>query len=345
MEIIALNPVSDKRWLEFIENREDCSIFHHPSWIRVLQNQYSFSAFCLCSTGSDKRITGGIVICEVRGITGTKKWISLPFTDHCMPLADSSDELKLLLSYLSELAAKKKIANIEIRFVSPGNSGFANELDSYLHVLTLDKRPGEIFRSFDKTRVQQCITKSQKEELRVTISHSAYALEEFYKLHLKTRRKLGVPVQSKQFFKCLFTEIIESQMGFICMVEKNSTSLSAGIFAGYSKTLTYKYGASDPQMLHLKPNHLMLWGAIQEAHKRGFRFFDFGKTDLDNKGLRDFKNGWAAVESELYYSYSPKPPGDKLPGFLMKKFIPSIIRKSPAFVCRWSGELFYKYFA
>jgi hypothetical protein len=134
-------------------------------------------------------------------------------------------------------------------------------------------------------------------------------------------------------------------MGFIVMVYKDNIPISSGLFAGYNKVLSYKFGASDSGYLKLRPNNLMLWEAIQEAVKHGYEVFDFGKTENENTGLRKFKSGWGAVETPLYYSYYPEIPESGKFKFLKNILVAPVIKYTPSVVCRVTGELLYKHFA
>jgi len=239
----------------------------------------------------------------------------------------------------------KCIPNIEIelRDKYEGNR-FENKLIGHKHSLSLIQPETEIFNSFKKTQVQQPIQKSIRDGLTAEIKTDYDAIIEFYKLHLLTRKKLGVPIQPKKFFYHLWNEIINKGMGYVVLVKLDDKVISSGIFTGFNKILTYKFSASHPDHLNYRPNNLMLWSGIQEAKKLGYTLFDFGRTDLYTEGLRKFKLGWGTVEEPLYYSYYPKAPEDSKFKFIKDKIVAPIIRNSPKFVCRWSGELLYKYF-
>ena len=201
----------------------------------------------------------------------------------------------------------------------------------------------EIFKTLKKTRTQQPIQKSIRDGLIAEVRCDYLAIKNFYKLHLKTRRKLGVPIQPEKYFIHFYKEIFESNLGFLVLVKMTGKIISAGIFSGFGKTLTYKYSASNPDYLKLRPNNLMLWTGIQEALSKGFLYFDFGKSDINNTGLRKFKSGWGAEEKELKYSYYPEVPESGLSEKVQNKFLRPLIQNSPSFVCRMIGELFYKY--
>src|SRR5207249_11725988 len=62
-------------------------------------------------------------------------------------------------------------------------------------------------------------------------------------------------------------------------------------------TLVYKYGGSDVSYNRLGGMHLLYWNSIQDAKRWGLRFFDLGRTDVQQAGLVIFKKRWGAVES------------------------------------------------
>jgi lipid II:glycine glycyltransferase (peptidoglycan interpeptide bridge formation enzyme) len=67
----------------------------------------------------------------------------------------------------------------------------------------------------------------------------------------------------------------------------------------------YGYGASvrDEDVLHLYPNNLLIWHAIQAAREEGRTVFDFGTTPLHLESLMAFKNRFRPQHEELAYWY------------------------------------------
>lgn len=322
------------------------TIFHHPAWFSVLMKSYGFEVKIVGSLQSSDfgyqsllhsfqyPLKGGIPF-----VVKKNKYISLPFSDY-VNLVNSKDENDIIITEIIKNNPKIKI---EIRDKYEGN-GFDNKLVGYRHILSLLPSEDEIFNSFKKTQVQQPIQKSIRDGLKAEITTDYKGVNEFYRLHLLTRKKLGVPIQPKKFFYILHDEIINKGMGYLVQIYFNRSVVSSGIFLGFDKLIIYKFSASHPNYLRYRPNNLMLWTAIQEAKRRGFEIFDFGRTDLETEGLRKFKLGWGTIEEPLYYSYFPKAPDNLSFRFMKNKILAPIIRNSPKFVCRWSGELLYKYF-
>ena len=93
----------------------------------------------------------------------------------------------------------------------------------------------------------------------------------------------------------------------------------------------------------MRPNNLLLWTAIRWGCENGYVLFDMGRTDLDDTGLRAFKSGWGAREMPLAYSTLSPEPLQSVTGRLMP-IMQTVIRNSPLWVCRATGELLYKHF-
>jgi hypothetical protein len=343
MAIVKINPLTDGRWMEFITHNKSANIFHHPAWLRVLNKQYNYPVAALCLLSSGNEISAGMPFCEVSGISQRKKLVSLPFSDYCNPLYCTEQQMYEFSRLLMDEYCGRKSAPMEIFWGMPPEMGFNVTSTHVYHVTELVKDEKALMKSFNRTK-SQGIAKSIKQGLNVDFSTDYNAIEIFYRLHLKTRKKLGVPIQPKRFFYHIYEEIIKNGLGFIVIISKDNVEMAAGLFMGFNETLTYKYNASDPDYLEFRPNNLIIWAAMQEGIRKDFKYFDFGKSDIDNEGLRSFKDGWAAVEKPLYYSYVPLPADGASFSFIKDKLIAPVIKSSPDFVCKLIGEVAYKYF-
>jgi CelD/BcsL family acetyltransferase involved in cellulose biosynthesis len=108
--------------------------------------------------------------------------------------------------------------------------------------------------------------------------------------------------------------------------------------------IVYKYGASDPAFWGHRPNNLLFWHAIRWGCEHGYTSLDWGRTDFDNAGLREFKTGWGAVEEPLAYSVIANQAPTAGSGRITRAMA-RVIRRSPPWVCRAMGEVLYRYAA
>lgn len=343
MEIVFINPLEDNRWLQFISDHPSATIFHHPNWLKVLNRQYGFRVFAICTLDVRGNITAGIPFCEVYTLTHKKKWISLPFSDYCNPLYSCEKDVFDLLRSLKVNYKMHQVNSLEINYSTLKQSAFNGIQNSYLHLIDIAKDEDAMMKSFDRTK-RQGIVKSQKQGLEVILSRDYNEVLRFFILHLLTRKSKGIPVQPTKFFHRIHEHLIKQNLGFTIVIRKDNVDIAAGLFMCYNNVLTYKYNASRAEYQHLRPNNLIIWRALQEGIKEGYKVFDFGKTDLDNEGLRSFKLGWGAKEYQNVFSYYPAIPVHDMFGTIKDRFVAPIIKKCPGIVCQLLGEVGYKYF-
>ena len=55
------------------------------------------------------------MFCEVKSWLTGSRLVSLPFSDHCQPLADDPKELQSILEGLQDVAMKRRLKYIELR--------------------------------------------------------------------------------------------------------------------------------------------------------------------------------------------------------------------------------------
>lgn len=331
--------LDDPAWAAFVESRPDATPFHLPAWTHVIASSYGFRPFAFVVRDDDGTIRAGLPMVE---LGRRRRWASLPFTDRCDPLA-SGNALGELLTQLESERRLRDVASVVIR--SEAGHGSAVWTGGFSHVLELDAAPDDLFRRFDRSQVQRAIRKSEREGVRVRIADRREDLTRtFYSLHLSTRRRLGVPIQPRSFFDRLWEQMIVNGQGIVTLAEVDGRPCGAGVFLASHDMVIYKFGASDQRMWAHRPNHALFWHAIQWAAERGYTSFDFGRTDLDNEGLRSFKARWGTVESELRYSILGAPPPARGNG-LAGRGLAALIRHTPEIVCRQVGEHLYRFAA
>ena len=343
MKVVQIDPITSENWQTFIDRHSGATVFHHPSWLQVLKRQYNFEVFAICVLDKMGSIKAGIPFCKVRSITNRYKWVSLPYSDHCEILYHDVDDVGRILEYLIVNCKTKHVHTIEIRSKIPGNHDFQESTDMVIHRLELNKDPEEI-RSKFKSSHDRGIRKALKSDLKVDRSRSKTALHEFYRLHIKTRSKLGVPIQPKRYFDHLYEQLFKENIGFIMMILKGNKAIAASVFLDYGTSFVFKYGASDTSYLGLRPNNFLFWSAIREACERDFKYFDFGRTDTVQLNLRRFKSGWGATEKALSYSFYPQVAENDFFHFSKEKIVTPLLKRSPEFICRLTGELLYRFF-
>jgi CelD/BcsL family acetyltransferase involved in cellulose biosynthesis len=338
--------LGDPRWSRLVDGNPASLPFHTPAWASFIADAYRFRAFALGVTGADGELAAGLPLIEIGSRFGARRWVALPFTDACGPLvspSDGADVVDLLARRLEQARIDAGISRIEVRAPLPGDA-CTHHSAAVLHRLALEPAPDAVARHF-RPGVRQGIRSAEKAGVVVRRGESKTDLTDvFYSLHLRTRRRLGVPVQSRRYFRLLWERVLAPGGGFVLIASHEEEPVAAAVFLTGGNTVVYKYGASDERKWRLRPNNGLFWEAIQWACTNGYETFDFGRSDLEAEGLRRFKSSWGATETPLTYStlgdHRAGGPGHGRLGAIAS----TTIRWSPAIVCRAAG-LFYRWAA
>jgi hypothetical protein len=258
------------------------------------------------TTPARAELQNGLVCSQVRSWLTGRRFVSVPFSDHCEPLVGDADQFQELCAAIERERSNRGSKYVELRPVSTqpdGESTFVKSEEFCLH--TLDLRPSEeaLFRAFHKDSTQRKVRRAIRERLVFEDGRSERLLSTFYKLLVQTRRRHGVPAQPFSWFRNLAACLGPAMVVSIASYE--GLPVAGIVTLTHQLTVTYKYGASDPRWHRLGGMHLLLWRTILAARSAGCITLDLGRTSLDNGGLLTFKDRWGAARSTLTYWRSP----------------------------------------
>jgi hypothetical protein len=330
-EFISLN-----EWQDFVDVHPQSTPLHDRRWIELLVSQYGFD-LVLPAIRCDGQLRAATVFAKTQSFLRGSSLVSMPFTDCFTPLGANSAAIGEMMEWL---AGNADVSQISTRMDRPLD-GFKYNKPWLRHRIALTPEMQELLPLLPAA-VRRTVRQATKNGLTFERSTSVNAVDDFYRLHVMTRRKLGVPVQAKSFFRRMHSTAIESGLAFVGMVRSGRIPVAAGIFFNDSRTMMYKYGASDPSALSLRPNDLMFLNAIQLA-AREHQFFDFGVTHAEDEGLCRFKRKWGADEEEIYDVCIAGKPRAIARDSRVVKAASVVIRRSPMFLCRALGHMFYRF--
>jgi CelD/BcsL family acetyltransferase involved in cellulose biosynthesis len=326
-------------WLEFLGSRPDATPFHHPAWLGTLATCYGYSSAVLALVAGG-RVVGGLPTLTVRRPLSRARVVSLPFTDH-LPVLVAGEEWRsrLAAAVVAWSAASGKA--VEVRGDLSSTPGVERRISSVGHVLALSANPESVLPRLNH-RARRGLSRARRGPIQTRVGASEEALRDFYRLHLQTRRRLGVPIQPRRFFDLLWERMLDRGLGFCVTALLDGRAVAAAVFLDWNGTVVYKFGASDPAYWRLFPNHLLFWTAIRHGCEEGAAAFDLGCTDLDHHSLRTFKSEWGVERPLVTSGIGASPPAR--PEGAAQRLLAAVIQHSPTPVCRAIGELLYRYF-
>ena len=294
-----LNPLEHDGWDGLLGTHSDSSFFHTAAWAGVLRETYGFNPayFTVCENTS---LLSLLPVMEVNSRLTGRRGVALPFTDFCeMPDYDSTLK-NLLIPAAIAYGRQKGWAYLEMRGARELFSDVPAWQSFLSHELKLHKDEGRMFAGFDSA-TRRAIRKSEKLGVIVEISDSFDAVQSFYALHCKTRKKHGLPPQPSRFFQNIHKHILSRQMGLVVTARRRQNIIAAAIFFHFGAKAIYKYGASDETFQELRGNNLVIWEAIKWYGANGAKALHFGRTSIANEGLRRFKLAWGSDEQTIEY--------------------------------------------
>jgi CelD/BcsL family acetyltransferase involved in cellulose biosynthesis len=266
----------------------------------------------------------------------------VPFSDLCPPLVaeDAPAAVAPVLAAALDDFRRQRRAPLEVH----GTGGVLEDVPAGArfrrHVLALGPDVDAVERRV-LPAARRNVRRAEREGLVSELRTDAGALGAFYRLHVLTRSRLGVPTQPRRFV-LRFAELFSAGLGFVLLVGHEGRPVAGAVFLCHRGVLTYKYGASDARYLGLRPNNLLFMDAIRWGCGNGFHTLDFGRTDWDHASLAAFKRGWGAEEQELRYRRLADGEARATRPHL-QRVADALIRRGPPITSRIAGEVLYRY--
>jgi lipid II:glycine glycyltransferase (peptidoglycan interpeptide bridge formation enzyme) len=137
---------------------------------------------------------------------------------------------------------------------------------------------------------------AQKKEIEISIIEKPtnQQFEEFWRLMKKTSERDKFFLHPRDYYKKMLKDFSCAKL--VAATHKGQM-ISVKILVFFGDTVTYLHGASDYDFRPLMAPYLSQWFSIQEAKKRGYKFYDFwGINEQRWPGITRFKRGFGGQE-------------------------------------------------
>jgi len=294
----VVDPTTQSDWDDRVTAFDGWTIFHTVAWARVLRETYGYRPLYF-TAGDEGRLLAAVAMMEVDSSLTGRRGVSLPFTDYCDPLIDKSVPVGELSRFILDYGRKAGWKSVEFRGAGlaegPASTSF------YRHTLDLTPGAERLFANLKDT-TRRNVRKAMREGVTVGMHDSLESVREYYRLHCMTRKRHGVPPQPVEFFDKIHEHVIGRGLGVVALASHNGVPIAGDVFFGLQGKALYKFGASDYAYQNLRASDLVMWEGIQWHAERRYDSLCFGRTEMDNEGLRRFKNQWGTDEQQIHYS-------------------------------------------
>lgn len=299
-QIDVLNPSEGAEWDRLVLSHPDASFFHAAAWARVICQTYRHRPLYFSCATPGGELAALVPLIEISSPLTGRRGVCLPFSDFCGPLVFTENGLNLVEEELRRVTEQRAWKYFEIRGGNGAQSSAETAEVFYGHKLNLAPDVETTFARFGSS-TKGAIRQALKSNLNVEVMGTRAAVEEFYRLHLRTRRRHGIPPQPLSFFMNIYEFVVKAGLGFVVLAREGVQAVAGAIFFRFGRQAIYKFAASDPSYGRSRGNNLVLWQAIKHFAESGVQMLHFGRTVLSNEGLRRFKLSWGAEEEKLGY--------------------------------------------
>lgn len=299
MQVKIINPVEHQDWDDEIQAIAGTTVYHTADWARVIVDSYGYTPTYF-TVFNQNRISAFLPVMDIKSVLTGRRGVSLPFTDECAFVGSSTDQFNHIWENVTEYGKERHWKYLELRGTYSEYASYPSFETFLVHNVALQEDINQIKAGF-RSSTKRNIKKAVKSGVEIHNCHDLKSVKCFYDLNCQTRKKHRLPPQPLCFFIKLHEHIIAKRKGYVSLAVYNGIPVAGAVFIHHGSTMVYKYGASLSEYLHLRANNLIMWDAIQRAATHGYKIFSFGRTEISNTGLLQFKRGWGATEIEQKY--------------------------------------------
>lgn len=320
-----MNSTRLDNWNKLVNSCDDSKVYHLYQWSALLEEVHRHKLVYLQDDN------GVFPLAYIKSLIFGNRLISLPFADYGGPCARGEKIAQRLISECQEVAQELDVDFIEIRspdrryFEAFKEQGFVKRDEYLTFILPLDRKIEELWKGIgDKNR--NMVRKAEKSGVQVIEAKSKADLENFYRLYLKTMKKLGSPPQPFKFFERMW-DLFYPQSLLMPLAKYEEIYIAGGLFFLHSGIIHHAYSCSLEEYLRLAPNDLIQWHIIEWGNKNGFGCLDFGRSREDAGNVL-FKKRWGGDLVRMPYFY---------------KFYKKELRQRQEKQYQWASRLWSKY--
>ncbi|HEU4681519.1 MAG TPA: GNAT family N-acetyltransferase [Gemmatimonadales bacterium] len=286
------------------------TFYHFPEWTTCLGDIYRLR-LDYYSARADGELRGILAVAEIPPLLGPRRLVSLPFSYAAGTLALDHETSFALAATVREWARDRGIRRVELksRGEHPLAPGFQRSSRYSTYEIQTDEGPEAVWQQLHAGSTQRSIKKGQRAGMVVRRGEAAEDWLVMAELEERTAHGHGLPAPPRRFFTEGCVRLQRAGLADLYLASSTAGTPAAAITVWKGpRSWIYAYGASDPALLAQRPNHLLLWTAIQDAIAAGCRF-DLGRAAPEQEGLVEFKRRWGGQALPLAYDYWPAPAG------------------------------------
>jgi len=270
------------------------NLFNSKAWLAVVTKTYNLDFKTVLN--SEKNFILPFSEIDNDFFTSVK---SIPFSDYTLFEGNEgslSEALQLLLKEFSNHYIETSVVSMD----TPKVDNFSTTKYGYL--IQVDIKKWKESRDW-KEAYERNIRNALNYGLSVRINKNYDGISGFYLLHENLRiNKFKKLPQPFRFFNAIYNEFIVKDKGFFLEAWNKDILIASWFILIHNHVLYYKFGASHPDYLHLRPNDLLFRSLMQYGSDNHFKTIDLGFSGATKsyEGLIRFKKKEGGIQIPIY---------------------------------------------
>jgi lipid II:glycine glycyltransferase (peptidoglycan interpeptide bridge formation enzyme) len=198
------------------------------------------------------------------------------------------------------------------------------------------------------TTARQQIRQAARSGVVVRPRTDRQAIDDFFGLHLETRRhRHGLLAQPRALFELLWERYVLAGDGAVVMAELDGVPVAGGVVLDHGDVSYFKFAAASAAGREIGASYACLFGSLRYANERGSRQLDLGRSESSQPGLVAFKRRFRPEERTLVRHRRGEPPlaGQDASATLGELTRLLVDPRVPDDIVETAGRLLYRYFA
>jgi len=128
LRVVEVDSQIDPRWEALATSLPNGLIYHHPAWLRVLEEVYGYKPVNLACEDTDGQLQGILPLYHMRGLATGRRFVSLPRTPLAGPLASDDQAMAVLLHGTVERVREEPGTSLQLKVFSNALDGLVDSV-------------------------------------------------------------------------------------------------------------------------------------------------------------------------------------------------------------------------
>ena len=291
-------------WNDYVAIHPSASPYHHLAWRTIFEKGFGYRSWMLMVRDArNGSVRGVLPLYLVQGLRSSRL-VSVPFRDRGGPICSDEAAMISLVDAAKKIFHQAGSAALIFKSIAPWPDELTRSLrlEKKLHWVqsrvSLEGLSSEGLWKQIGPKTRNKVRQAENAGLTFDeLTGLEAALTSWYRLHLETQRRLGVPPFPEMFFATMFAELAKlGAISIYCVRNKFGNPVAASILLRQDRIGIYAYSASSLEAHQVRANDLMLFEIIRHLSQAGYGYFDMGSDAPNQDSLLLFKSKWGAVQ-------------------------------------------------